>query len=690
MRIFHVFFLTLGLSCLLLSCQTESMPPEAPPREVPTYSIEQFMDNVSIGVASFGPEGQKLLVGSDQSGIPNAYALTLGDSSLTPLTQSEGTPIRPISYFPDDERVLLTMDDNGDEIYHLYVRRPNGRMKQLTSGKQARASFLGWSHDGSQGYFTYTKRDPRYQDLYVMDAQSLDYEMIYQNDEGYYLGEVSPDGEFLALIEPITTSQSKLYLHHLPSGTTTQISTETGDYSPAYFHPEQPEFYFLTNAGSEFKRLVKFNYEERAFTEVAEREWDIVGAVISHEGSYQGIAINEDGRTVVEMTHLSSGKAVELPNEPGSSLGNIHIARDETQMTFKYGPSNAPQDLYHMTLPEGKPTQIFETLNPPIDADDLVEAQVVRFRSFDGKMIPAIYYRPHQASAEEPVPGLVWVHGGPGGQSRQGYSALMQYLVNHGYAVLAVNNRGSSGYGQTFYNLDNQRHGEEDLQDCIYGKKWMARQPSIDGDRIGILGGSYGGFMVMAALTREPEAFDVGVDLFGVTNWLRTLKGIPDWWEAQREALYAEMGNPYEDSARLYEISPLFHADQIVKPVMVLQGAQDPRVIKAESDEIVAAVKENGVPVEYVLFEDEGHGFSKEANQIEAYTRIEAFLDQYLKGEETEKPQAAEDAVEAEKAKPTETEESAEETGADNEAEAKEAAEEAPSESADSEAQAAE
>jgi len=653
--------LLIGLIILLTGCQDPSPASDKRPvREVPTYTIEQFMDNVSIGAASFSPDGKKLLVGSDQSGIANVYTLTLGDSSLTPLTQSEGTSIRPVAYFPDDERVLITKDDNGNEIYHLFVLHPDGEVQPLTQGEKARAGFSGFSHDGTKGYFTYTKRDPRYQDLYVLDLASLDYEMIFQNDDGYYIGGVSPDGNFLSLIKPITTSESELYLHHLPSGTTTKVSTEKGSYAPAYFHPERPELYFLTNAGREFQMLVKYDYNAREFTEVAEREWDIVGALISHQGTYQGLVINEDGRTVVEMTHLPSGEAVELPNEPGSSLGNLLISRDESQMTFKYGSAKAPNDLYHKTLPEGKAQKIFETLNPAIDEADLVEAEVVRYRSFDGRQIPAIYYRPHQASQAKPVPGLVWVHGGPGGQSRQSYFPLIQYLVNHGYAVLAVNNRGSSGYGKTFYNLDNQRHGEEDLQDCIYGKKWLAQRSYIDQDRIGIIGGSYGGFMVMAALTREPETFDVGVDIFGVTNWLRTLKGIPDWWEAQREALYAEMGNPYEDSARLYDISPLFHADQIVKPVMVLQGAQDPRVIKAESDEIVAAVKENDVPVEYVLFADEGHGFVKEANQIEAYGKIRQFLDTYLKGEGSPQEEAATEEA-ADQEAPTE-EAAAEET----------------------------
>jgi len=260
---------------------------------------------------------------------------------------------------------------------------------------------------------------------------------------------------------------------------------------------------------------------------------------------------------------------------------------------------------------------------------------VVRFESYDGLEIPGVLYKPHQASSSTPAPALVWVHGGPGGQSRVGFSGLMQYLVNHGYVVYAINNRGSSGYGKSFFAMDDRRHGEADLQDVVASKQMLIETGYVDPDKIGIIGGSYGGYMVVAALAFEPEVFDVGVDIFGVTNWLRTLESIPPWWEAQKEALYTEMGDPATDRERLERISPLFHASNIVKPLIVLQGANDPRVLQVESDEMVAAVRANGVPVEYIVFPDEGHGFRNKENQKRGYRAILTFLEQYLKGIET-------------------------------------------------------
>jgi dipeptidyl aminopeptidase/acylaminoacyl peptidase len=210
---------------------------------------------------------------------------------------------------------------------------------------------------------------------------------------------------------------------------------------------------------------------------------------------------------------------------------------------------------------------------------------------------------------------------------------VIQHLVNHGYAILAVNNRGSSGYGKTFYAADDRKHGDADLRDCVESKKLLATLPYIDMERIGIMGGSYGGYMTMAALAFTPEEFKVGVNLFGVTNWLRTLKSIPSWWESYRVALYTELGDPFtSDSTALYNKSPLFHASKITKPFIVLQGSNDPRVLQVESDEIVAEAKKNSVPVEYVIFPDEGHGFLKKENNITASEEILKFLDKYLKG----------------------------------------------------------
>jgi dipeptidyl aminopeptidase/acylaminoacyl peptidase len=315
---------------------------------------------------------------------------------------------------------------------------------------------------------------------------------------------------------------------------------------------------------------------------------------------------------------------------PEGLVRGISIAPDDSAFAFYASDGSVPEDLYAGAF-GAAPRRLTSALNPVIRREDLVVPTVVRFKSYDGLEIPGLLYKPHQVTAGVKSPVLVNVHGGPGGQAQVGYSPLKQALVNHGYVVFDINNRGSSGYGKTFFSLDDRKHGEADLGDVVACRQMLIDTGYVDANKIGIIGGSYGGYMVLAALTMQPDAFKTGVDLFGISNWVRTLSNTPPWWGSFREALFAEMGDPKTDSDRLRRISPLFHADKIKVPLMVLQGANDPRVLQVESDDIVAAAKKNGVPVEYVVFPDEGHGFAKKENEIKGYTAVLSFLDRYLK-----------------------------------------------------------
>ncbi|MFS4418117.1 S9 family peptidase [Maribacter sp. 2307ULW6-5] len=599
-----------------------------------TYTIEQMMDNEAIGGGSFSPDKSKLLVSSNRSGIYNLYTVPVTGGEMTPVTQSDSASVRAISYFPRDERMLFAMDGNGDEIYHIFLRDVDGSHRDLTPYPGARASFEGWNKDKTGFLFSSNKRDKRFTDLYEMDLETYTPKMLFENTEGYFIGNLSDNKKYLALIKPINTNDSDLFLYDMENKSLTKINQNQSANSPQDFSPNGQQLYYTTDDGGEFAKLMRYDIAGQTSETVMTRDWDIMGSYFTENGTYQITYINEDAKNTIEIRDVATDKNVPLPALDGMDITNVAFSEDESLMRFYAGGSHTPSNLYVYDLERKNQTQLTQVLNPEIQAQDLVRASVVRYTSFDGLEVPAIYYVPHQATPENKVPAMVWVHGGPGGQSRQNFSALIQYMVNHGYAVLAVNNRGSSGYGKTFYQMDDRNHGDKDLKDCIAGKEWLAQQPNIDANKIGIIGGSYGGYMTMAALTFAPEAFDVGVNIFGVTNWIRTLRSIPPWWEAQKEALYKELGDPNTaDSVRLREISPLFHTEKVTKPLIVLQGAQDPRVLQVESDEIVAGVKKNGIPVEYVLFEDEGHGFVKKENQIKAYSEILNFLDVHLKGD---------------------------------------------------------
>jgi dipeptidyl aminopeptidase/acylaminoacyl peptidase len=627
-------FLLFSMAIIAFGCKTDQKKSVDIAKNLKQYSIEQMMDNESVFGGSFSTDKSKLLVTSNRSGIYNVYAVSTSDGTFTPISTSDSTSVWATSYFPNDDRILFNMDNNGDEIDHLFVKNIDGTTKDLTPDKGAKAGFYGWSKDQKSFFFASNKRDKSFMDVYEMEIENFTSKMIYENKEGYDVSEISNDKNILALSKTVNTNDSDLFLFDRTTKKTTKINNTNSSNSASTFSLDDTELYYTTDAAGEFSTLMKYNVTSGESEKVLQKEWDVNGCYFTKTGKYRVSYINEDAKNVIEVLDVATGKNIALPNVDGKSITNVGFSRDETKMRFYAGGSHTPSNLYIYDLETETQTQLSDVLNKEIDASHLVNAKVIRYPSFDSVTIPAIYYLPHQASADNKVPALVRVHGGPGGQSRQNFSSDIQYLVNHGYAVLAVNNRGSSGYGKTFYQMDDLNHGEKDLQDCVEGKNWLASQPEIDGNRIGIMGGSYGGYMTMAALTYTPEEFAVGVNLFGVTNWMRTLKSIPPYWESFREALYKELGDPFtRDSIRLKRISPLFHTDKVTKPLMVLQGSKDPRVLQVESDEIVAGVKKNGVHVEYVLFDDEGHGFRKKKNQIESNSRILNFLDNYLKKE---------------------------------------------------------
>jgi dipeptidyl aminopeptidase/acylaminoacyl peptidase len=598
------------------------------------YTIEQFLDTTALSGASFSPDESRILFSSNKSGIWNAYTVPASGGPWTQITNSTTDSTYAVSYFPHDDRILLTHDQGGNELNHLYVRTPAGEERDLTPGAQLKAQFVDWNHDGTAFFVATNERDAKFMDVYRYDAKAYERTLLYENKDGYFPSEISGDGAWLALSKPTTTNDSDLYLWSAATKQTKKLSEHKGmaSYDAAGFDPSSKTLYILTNDGGEFTRLRSYNLSTGATADVQSVDWDITLLAFSHGGRYRAVGINADGRTSISVTDTTTKAAVKMPALPNGAVTSVAFSRSENKAALYVNGDRSPNNLYVLDLATSKAARITESLSSEIDPQDLVDAQVVRFKARDGMTIPNILWKPHQATAASKAPALVWVHGGPGGQTTAGYSAVLQYLANHGYVVLGINNRGSSGYGKTFLAADDQKHGREPLWDCVDAKAYLESLPYVDRDRIGIIGGSYGGYMVLAALAFQPQAFKVGVDLFGVANWIRTLESMPAWWEAQRKALYDEIGDPVKDRKMLEEVSPLLHGDLIHTPLMVLQGANDPRVLKAESDEIVAAVKKNGAPVEYIVFPDEGHGFTKKKNQIEGYSAVLKFLDQRLKG----------------------------------------------------------
>lgn len=606
--------------------------------EAKTYTAEQFYSSTSFGLGSgggyvFSADGDYVLINSDKSGVFNAYLLPVDGGEPQALTGSTTNAIFASTFFPQDNRIIYGSDGGGDELNHVYARELDGTVRDLTPGEGHTASFAGWSGDGSTFYVSSNERDPQAFDIYAYSAEDYSRQLLFTNPGGFFPAGISDDGRWMALSKNNSSADSDLFLVDLAGDKEPKLITEHEgniSYGSYGFTTDSAKLIYATNEYGEFNQAWTYDLATGDTAPYLEADWDVSFVSFSPSGRYRVSGVNADAKTELTMLDQQTGEEVTLTGVPDGDLGSIRFSEDESRIAFTVSSDTSPADIYVADLAGGAATRLTTALNPAIDEVDLVTASIGRFASYDGVEIPGVLYRPHGASPDNPAPAIVWVHGGPGGQSRRGYNPTIQHLVNNGYAVYAINNRGSSGYGKTFYHMDDKRHGEADLGDVVASKAWLQGMDWIADDRIVIMGGSYGGYMVAAALAFEPDVFDAGVNIFGVTNWVRTLKSIPAWWGANRTALYDELGDPETDEDRLRRISPLFHASNIVKPMLVVQGANDPRVLQVESDELVAAVEANGVPVEYVLFPDEGHGFRRKENRITASEAYLTFLDEHI------------------------------------------------------------
>jgi dipeptidyl aminopeptidase/acylaminoacyl peptidase len=624
-----------GASVFAQNTETSKPKPAANAAVKPRrYTIEQFMDTVRLGGGSFSSDEKEILYHSNQSGIFNVYTIGTTGGTAKQLTNSTKESTFAVSYFPKDARFIYTYDKGGNENNHLYLGG-DGPERDLTPGEKTKANFLGWSYDLKTFFYSTNERDPKFFDVYEMNPADMKGTLVFKDEVGYSLADISNDKRYFAFNKTgDSTTDADIYLYDSQSKDMKNITPHKGEiaFSAQSFDPQSKFLYYTTDEGGEFQYLKRYELATGKSTDVEREPWDIWTTYFSRNGKYRVTVVNQDARTVIKIYNTATGKQVTLPKLPDGDITGVTISPSENRMAFYLNGDRSPSNLYVYDFATSKATRLTNSLNPAISATDLVEAENIRYKSFDGMEVPAILYKPQTASNTAKVPALVLVHGGPGGQARRGYKAQVQFLVNHGYAVLDVNNRGSSGYGKTFYVADDQKHGREPLWDVVEAKKYLQSLDWVDGSKIGIMGGSYGGYMVLAALAFKPEEFAVGVDIFGVSNWVRTLQSIPPYWEAFRKSLYREIGDPGSQLDMLKEVSPLFHADKIRRPLIVLQGANDPRVIKPESDEIVEAVKKSGVPVEYVVFDNEGHGFTKKANEIRANKAILEFLDLHLRG----------------------------------------------------------
>ncbi len=602
-------------------------------RSVQHYSSAQFMSTAKTSGMAFSPDEERVLFTSDASGILNAYEVSMGTCRQRQLTHSLTENIQSVSYFPNDNRILINRDRGNLENSVLCVLEPDGKEVVLTPGEEVQAFFHRWSDDGQSFYVSTNERDQHLFDLYRFDAHTFQRTVIYRAMEGFYFSGLSRDERYVLFLKSRSKTDADIYLYNIANAEMKCLTPHSGDVlnCAPVFDRDAKAIYYVTNKDNDFRYLQRLDLTSGE-TECVERAaGDVLWTLFSSDYRRRITFANDSSTTLRTMTihDLETGRICKLPGFTQQNINSALSSRSGRRLAFYASGDRSPGDLYVYDFDTGSMTRLTESLNPEIDREDLVESEVVSFCSFDGLEIPCLLWRPHGVSKFNKAPALVWVHGGPGGRMAKGYKGRIQYLINHGYVVLGLNYRGSSGFGKKFFVADHQKHGREPLWDCVAAKEYLGRLGYVDTSRVGIIGASFGGYMVLAALAFHPEEFAAGVNICGISNLISLAHTLPKYWDVKR--FYEKLGDPEKDAELLRSISPYFHADKISKPLLMLQGATDPRCPREQSDEMVAAVRRHGGKVEYLVYEDEAHGFRKRKNAIHAYDAILNFLDSHLK-----------------------------------------------------------
>jgi dipeptidyl aminopeptidase/acylaminoacyl peptidase len=500
---------------------------------------------------------------------------------------------------------------------------------------------LSWSPDGHTIALRSNRRDPAHFDIYLLDLETGASRLVLEQDGLSYAGAFSPDGSKLIVGRSLGPDESRLSLLDIETGDLRQLTADSppARYSSARWSADGKSLYLLTDLNRDRMTLTRLDVASGELTYLRESPWDLEKLDVSANGQHLAMVRNVDGYSELVLLDLEAGGVVEpSPALPAGVILGLDWTPDGSRLAITVSSARSPGTIHVYDRASRELTAVTRPALAGISAEELVVPRLVRYPSFDGRSISGFFYPPSggassraagasTTSGAAPPPCLVYAHGGPTSQARPSFNIIAQYFATHGCAVFRPNVRGSRGYGRTFLNLDNVERREDSVADLERGVAWLVREGLIDSTRVAIYGSSYGGYMTLAALTLYPERFAAGVDRVGIANFVSFLERTGSYRRRHRESEY---GSLQDDQEILEGLSPLHRVDRIQAPLMVIHGANDPRVPIWEAEQIVEALRSRGRPVEYLRFDNEGHGISRLENRITAYGAMADFLATHL------------------------------------------------------------
>ena len=603
-----------------------------------TSDIARFLNIGQAYSPDPAPEGQSVVFLSTLTGLPQVWRVHVPDPGGEPLWPDQLTfgadRVQGVWLAPTGEQLVYARDEGGNENAQLFLLslERGGEVALTEPFGSAMHTFGTWSDDGERFLFAANRRDRVLFDLYQQRLGGPA-DLVWENDAPGYLhgSRFSPDSRRVALSRVESSAQGELLEVDLTSGTARSLASKAR-YSPVAYTDEGRSLIVRTDLKADFLYLARLDLETLRFTPVVQPDWDVECARLAPDGRTLAYVVNEGGSGRLYLHDMAAGSTRGAPAALDASGvaalldGKLSFSADSKRLTFSFFGSTRTSDVYLLDLASDTVRAVTRSSHGGLNPDTFAAPELVHYPTFDDRSIPAWFYRPEPRA--EPAPAVVIVHGGPEGQSRPNLNFLAQYLLRHGYAVLVPNVRGSTGYGNAYSHLDDVEKRMDSVADLARAAEWLKTQPGVAGDHIAVYGGSYGGFMVLAALTSYPGLFAVGVNIVGISNFVTFLENTSHYRRAHREAEYGSLAN---DRAFLEKISPLTQVDRITVPVLVVHGANDPRVPLGEAEQLVEALEARGVPTEFLVFKDEGHGLVKLANKLVAYPAIVDFLERHLK-----------------------------------------------------------
>jgi dipeptidyl aminopeptidase/acylaminoacyl peptidase len=599
--------------------------------------VARYLNVRGVGNAQLSPDGRELLFITSTTGQPQLWiAPVRADGPAAPRQITFGANrVQFARWSPDGRWIAYGTDRGGNERTQFFLLSPDGtRERELTPSDDFFRLFSGWSPAGSRIAYVSNERNGDDFDLYVMDLQADGRpgapRMVMQGAGNLAVEAWRPDGEAMVLSQGRGEADNDLFLLDLRTSTldTLFMPAQMSSYRGIQWTPDGQGFFVATNHERDFAGLAHYHVGEPELHWMQQPAHDVESLALSPDGRFLAYSVNEAGFSRLVVRDLPGNRDVPLGDVPRGVINALEWAEDAPRLAIALSGPGLPGDVWVYDASTGQTARATESTLAGLDAAAFVAPEAVTIPGFDGVEIYGLLYKPRGAEGRRP-PVVMMLHGGPTSQARPNFDGVKQYLLARGYAVLDLNFRGSTGYGQRFTQLDNKRLRPNAVRDMQSAVEWLRARSDVDGMRVAAMGGSYGGYMTLAAVAQLPEHFQAGVDFVGVANWI---SGLEDASPQLKNSDRIEYGNidDAQDRAFFTEISPLSYADRIRSPLLVVHGANDPRVPVAEADQIVRAVRHRRGDVEYLRFPDEGHGIAKLQNRITAYQRIARFLDRVL------------------------------------------------------------